>query len=68
MLIALFQQLFPGSEITEESDFFDLGGDSLALVTFCSDLEGKLGREVHPTLVLLHPTVIDLSEALFETS
>lgn len=61
---AAFALLFPDEVIGPESDFFALGGDSQALVGLCCALEEKLGREVHPTLVLYAPSVVDLATAL----
>ena len=59
-----FKQVFPNDQIDHESDFFDLGGDSVALVALCSYLEGHLGFEVHPSLLLYHPTAEELAAEL----
>jgi len=66
-MIKLYETLFPGETVKAESDFYDLGGDSLALVTLCAELEEKLGREVHPSIVLHHPTVSELTEVLSDS-
>ncbi|WP_072901173.1 phosphopantetheine-binding protein [Cognatiyoonia sediminum] len=67
-MVKLFEKLFPGEVVEAESDFFDLGGDSLALVALCAELEESLGRDVHPSIVLNHPTVQELAAALIESS
>ncbi|MEO0752483.1 MAG: phosphopantetheine-binding protein [Pseudomonadota bacterium] len=57
----VYRMVFPDEPIDIESDFFDLGGDSLSIVTFCALLEERLGREVHPSLLIYHPTVETLT-------
>lgn len=57
----VYRLVFPDEAIDIESDFFDLGGDSLSVVTFCALLEERLGREVHPSILIYHPTVEDLA-------
>lgn len=63
-VIDVYRQVFPEDVIDTESDFFDLGGDSLMVVTFCALLEEKLGREVHPSMLIYFPTVEDMAQEL----
>lgn len=60
----VFRQAFPNILIEHDSDFFELGGDSLAVVAMCTALEGKLGIKVHPSLLFYHPTVEEMAEEL----
>lgn len=68
LVIAAFKECFPKEAINLESDFFDLGGDSLALVSLCTSLEVTLGFEIAPSTLLYHPTVEELSDAVNELS
>lgn len=63
-VIDAYRQIFPDDAIDTESDFFDLGGDSLAVVSFCACLEEKFGREIHPSIIIYFPTVEDLAGEL----
>ena len=62
--IEVSRQVFPEDQIERDSDFFDLGGDSLTIVTFCALLEEKLGTEVHPSMIIYYPTAEELAEEL----
>ncbi len=59
-VIEAFQEIFPNDVIELDSDFFDLGGDSLTIVTFCTLLEEKMGFELHPSMMVYYPTVEEL--------
>lgn len=59
-----YAQVFKEESIENDSDFFDLGGDSLSMVALCTFLEGRLDCEVHPSLLLYHPTVEELAGEL----
>ncbi len=59
-----FGQVFQEDRLDADSDFFDLGGDSVSLVSLCVYLEGRLGTELHPSLVLYHSTVGELAREL----
>ncbi|AZV78437.1 acyl carrier protein [Parasedimentitalea marina] len=59
-----FQECFPDDAIDLESDFFDLGGDSLTLVSLCASLEVKMGFNIPPSKLLYHPTVEELAAAI----
>ncbi|MEP2783901.1 MAG: acyl carrier protein [Pseudoruegeria sp.] len=62
LVITVFQNRFPNEDIVLESDFFDLGGDSMTLVELCTALEEKLGIEIAPSILLFHPTVEEFAE------
>jgi thioesterase domain-containing protein/acyl carrier protein len=51
---------------TAEDDFFDSGGDSLTAITFVSELERALGREISLTLINEAPRFDQLCQALSE--
>lgn len=55
-----FQECFPDDAIDLESDFFDLGGNSLTLVSLCASLEAKMGFQIPPSKLLYYPTVEEL--------
>lgn len=61
---AAFAGVFPAAEVTPDSDFFDLGGDSVAALQLTLHLEDVLGWPVHPSLLIHHPVVSALAEAL----
>lgn len=63
-VIVAFQESYPGMAIHPQSDFFDLGGDSLTLVSLCTSLEAKTNLEIHPSTLLYHPTVEELAYAI----
>ena len=63
-VIGVFRQIFPEEAIDRESDFFDLGGDSLTIVTFCAALEERLEAEVHPSMIIYYPTAEELAAEL----
>lgn len=52
----LFSAQFEGKEVDETSNFLDLGGDSLGIMTVISDVEKKFKVELNPREVLMHPT------------
>ncbi|WP_185020602.1 acyl carrier protein [Histidinibacterium lentulum] len=64
VVAAVFAAVFPDADITRESDFFDLGGDSGAALEIVLHLEERLGRPVHPAALLHHPVVGDLASFL----
>lgn len=64
-VLAAFANAFPDEDITPESDFFDLGGDSLKAVAITAALSEALGRSVHPSALIMNPTVAGLSQTLW---
>ncbi|MFW2542787.1 phosphopantetheine-binding protein [Primorskyibacter sp. 2E107] len=59
-----FSRAFPGTVIDEDSDFFDLGGESIKAVQIAAAMEGTLGVPVHPSALIQNPTVADFAQAL----
>ena len=59
-----FKACFPDADLLEDSDFFDLGGDSLKAVDLCRLIGGPLGMEVHPSILFSHSTPATLTDAL----
>jgi hypothetical protein len=53
-------------EVGAGDNFFDVGGNSLAVTGVARWLSGELGRKVSPVLIFQHPTVAGLAEALGE--
>jgi acyl carrier protein len=51
-----FSLAFPGEEITPDSNFFTLGGDSLKAVEICLAIEDHTQTDVHPSVLLYNPT------------
>ena len=49
-----------------DDNFFDVGGNSLAVTGVSRWLSGELGRKVSPVLIFQHPTVAELAAALEE--
>lgn len=60
-VIYAFQEVFPDSIIDNESDFFDLGGDSLVLLSLITILETSIGIDIPPTALLYHTSVEEFS-------
>ena len=54
----------PGQTLTDETQFEDLGINSLALVKFSLELEEWLDIEIEPTLLIEHSNIRELSLAL----
>lgn len=59
-----YRRAFPNDIINEDSDFFELGGDSLTVVSMCAHLEELVGFTLPPSILMYQPTVAELAEAL----
>lgn len=59
-----YEAAFPGQTIHVHSDFFELGGDSLAMVTIILELEKHLNVEIVGVDLIHAPTVQDLSHQI----
>lgn len=55
-------------ELGLDANFFEVGGNSLAVTAVAARLTEGVGRRVSPVLVFRHPTVAGLAEALGETT
>ena len=60
--VSLFKQQLNGKEVDKESNFLDLGGDSLGIMTVIAQIEDKFHVEINPRDVLMHPTPEKISE------
>lgn len=67
LLIIVMRQLFGIEEITEQDDFFYLGGDSLKVAQFTTELE-KYGFDLQPNEIFNFPKVSQLAEYLTKKS
>ncbi len=58
------------SDVSRNSDFFELGGDSLAAASFTMGMEKELGVQIRPAALFDHPTVTSfagyLDQAMME--
>ena len=59
-----FEKTFTTATVTGDSDFFDLGGDSLAMQTIITELEQNLGVGIQGLDILHAPTVEELSQQI----
>ena len=58
----LFSSQLNGKEVDGESNFLDLGGDSLGIMSVIANLEEKFSVELNPREVLMHPTPEKIAE------
>jgi acyl carrier protein len=58
-----FKTCFPDAKVSQDSDFFDLGGDSLKAVDLCGLIGRCLRAEVHPSILFSHSTPATLTDA-----
>jgi thioesterase domain-containing protein/acyl carrier protein len=61
-MLRIWQKLFAGSPIATDSDFFELGGDSLVMLQLQSMINRKFGLELNAIDITTHPTVGKLSQ------
>jgi len=54
--------------VDHDSNFFDMGGDSIAAVRLAGALQRRLGRGVSLATILAAPTIASLAEALRDAS
>ncbi|MDO4380189.1 MAG: thioester reductase domain-containing protein [Clostridia bacterium] len=67
LIIDLFKDELKTEEVFETSNFLDLGGDSLGIMTVISAAEEKFKVELNPREVLLHPTPEKISALVLES-
>ncbi|WP_164021050.1 myxochelin non-ribosomal peptide synthetase MxcG [Pyxidicoccus trucidator] len=63
-VLRVWEQVLGMSGLSAESDFFDLGGQSLQSIQVANRLGVELGREVPVATVFRHPTAAALARAL----
>jgi acyl carrier protein len=54
-------------DVHEDADFFDEGGDSVAVEVILSELSHLVGHELPGWLLLDNPSAAQLSKAVYET-
>ncbi|KPA23245.1 enterobactin synthase subunit F [Shimia sp. SK013] len=64
IVTAAYRRAFPDEIISEDSDFFELGGDSLTVVSMCAYIEELVGFTLPPSILMYQPTVAELANAL----
>jgi acetoacetyl-CoA synthetase len=52
------------SPIEPHDNFFDLGGESIAALRICAELQSRIGREIAVTLLYKAPTIATMTAAL----
>ncbi|MEM9006129.1 MAG: condensation domain-containing protein [Cyanobacteria bacterium P01_F01_bin.86] len=63
-LVALWQQVLGGQQISVSDNFFDLGGYSLLAAKLLNDIEGAFGKSLTLTDIFQAPTVEQLAQIL----
>ncbi|MFF8035564.1 MULTISPECIES: acyl carrier protein [unclassified Streptomyces] len=64
LLVDIFREVLGLSDATEDTDFYEAGGDSLTAFQITGRLEEFLGAEVPVSLVFAYPTPRDLAEVV----
>jgi len=63
-LIDLFQEMFGFDDITVDTDFFDIGGNSLNAIKFLSRVESIFGMELAPDTLFEDGRITALAGAI----
>ena len=63
-LIELLKSLFTIDSISLDDDFFDIGGDSLSAIKFCSVIQHELNVQLLVRDILENPIIQDLSDLI----
>ena len=63
-----FERIFQSKGITSDSDFFDLGGDSLAAAQLLLEIENTLGIKLRKTALIQYPSITALAHAIEQNS
>jgi acyl-CoA synthetase (AMP-forming)/AMP-acid ligase II/thioesterase domain-containing protein/acyl carrier protein len=66
-LCAIWQEILKIPKIGIDDDFFELGGDSLQVLTVFLEIEGRLGCSMSPTVLIHAPTIARLAEFIRTT-
>ena len=64
----IWKDLLPSSSIGIRSDFFDLGGDSLALLSLFATIESRFGHRLSVDVLSGGLTIARLAQLLSKTS
>jgi len=63
-LVKLWGKMFGIGQLGTEDNFFEIGGDSLRIVTLCAKIHKALGVKVSVEAVFNHPTIRQLAPVL----
>jgi acyl carrier protein len=61
LLVGIFQDVLGLPDLTEDTDFYEAGGDSLTAFQITGRLQESLGADVPVSLVFAYPTPLDLA-------
>ncbi|AYL40374.1 acyl carrier protein [Streptomyces fungicidicus] len=64
LLVDIFREVLGLPDLTEDTDFYEAGGDSLTAFQITGRLEEILGAQVPVSLVFAYPTPQDLAEVV----
>ena len=64
----IWEDLLERSPIGVQSDFFDVGGDSLALVSLLASIEARFGRRLPADVLFSNLTIAELARVLSDTN
>ncbi|MEU9350530.1 acyl carrier protein [Streptomyces griseoloalbus] len=64
LLVDIFREVLGLPDLTEDTDFYEAGGDSLTAFQITGHLEQVIGAEVPVSLVFAYPTPRDLAEVV----
>ncbi|MEU0116293.1 acyl carrier protein [Streptomyces bobili] len=64
LLVGIFQDVLGLPDLTEDTDFYEAGGDSLTAFQITGRLQEALGADVPVSLVFAYPTPFDLAEVV----
>ncbi len=66
-LVSILKDLIGVKEISMNSSFFDLGGDSLTAINLCSSIYDKFGVQLSIKDIMQNEIIMDLSNIISET-
>lgn len=66
ILIEIWERVLDVEDITTEDNFFDLGGDSVAVARFAHMLQDRLGDAIENVALFNAPTISQLAVYLAE--
>lgn len=67
-LLAVWEQVLEQTGLTIDSNFFDLGGDSLTAIKLVKDMHKATGMEISHSSVFEHPTIRELVDQAGENA
>lgn len=67
-LTPIWERILQRPQISEDENFFDLGGDSLLAVQLFAEITQVCGRELSPVTIYCAPTIASLAALLEEPS